>query len=162
MEYTPEITGCKVWRATVWGTTPGATPYLGPDTGPTARHLKIKLLMDPYLKRYNNYVNIPEILTASGKRMSDLPTLPQYCHPTGQSFLCWNGVLGRCFRGPRCRFARGHIKKGESTEAFADSVTDGVSKGVLHFINLPLGEGGDGGSPKNKRKGGGVGAPAGA
>jgi hypothetical protein len=28
MEYTPEITGCKVWRATVWGTTPGAPPYL--------------------------------------------------------------------------------------------------------------------------------------
>ena len=48
------------------------------------RHPKIKLLMDPYLKRYNNYVNIPEILTASGKRMSDLPTLPKYCHPMGQ------------------------------------------------------------------------------
>ena len=45
--------------------------------------------MDPYLKRYNNYVNISEILTASGKRMSDLPTLPKYCHPTGQSFVCW-------------------------------------------------------------------------
>ena len=43
--------------------------------------------MDPYLKRYNNYINIPEILTASGKRMSDLPTLPKYCHPTGQSFF---------------------------------------------------------------------------
>ena len=118
------------------------------------------LLMDPYLKRYNNYVNIPKILTASGKRMSDLPTLPQYCHPTGQSFLCWNSVLGRCFRGPRCRFARGHMKKGEFNEAFADSVTDVISKGVLHFINLPLGEGGDSGSPRNKRKGGGVGAPA--
>jgi hypothetical protein len=65
--------------------------------------------MDPYLKRYNNYVNIPEILTASGKRMSDLPTLPKYCHPAGQSFLCWNCVLGRCFHGPRCRFARGHL-----------------------------------------------------
>jgi hypothetical protein len=46
-------------------------------------------------------------------------------------------------------------------KSFADSVTkDVISKGVLHFINLPVGEGGDGGSPKNKRKGGGVGAPA--
>jgi hypothetical protein len=91
--------------------------------------------------------------------MSDLPTL----HNTATqraTFLCWNGVLRRCFRGPRCRFARGHIKKGESTEAFADSVTDVISKGVLHFINLPVGEGGDGGSPKNKHKGGGIGAPA--
>jgi hypothetical protein len=52
------------------------------------------------------------------------------------------------------------MKKGESNEAFADSVTDVISKGVLHFINLPLGEGGDSGSPRNKRKGGGVGAPA--
>ena len=150
-----------------WDPTPAPPPT--PPGGPTppgrggyedTRHLKIKLLMDPYLKRYNNYVNIPEILTASGKRMSDLPTLPKYCHPTGQSFLCWNAVLGRCFRGPRCRFVRGHPKKGESTEAFADSVTDVISKGVLHYINLPVGEGSDGGSPKNTRKGGGVGAPA--
>ena len=116
--------------------------------------------MDPYLKRYNNYVNIPEILTASGKHMSDLPTLPKYCHSTGQSFLCWNGVLGRCFQGPRCRFARGHIIKGESTVAFANGITNVISKGVLHFINFPVGEGGDGGSPKNKRKGGGVGTHA--
>ncbi len=52
------------------------------------------------------------------------------------------------------------MPKGESTEAFADSVTDVVSKGVLHYINLPVGEGSDGSSPKNKRKGGGVEAPA--
>jgi hypothetical protein len=58
------------------------------------------------------------------------------------------------------QFVRGHPKKGESTEAFADGVTDVISKGVLHYINLPVGEGSDGGSPKNKRKGGGVGAPA--
>jgi hypothetical protein len=79
-----------------WDPTPALPPT--PPGGPTptrpgggyedTRHPKIKLLMDPYLKRYNNYVNIPEILTASGKRMSDLPTLPKYCHPTGQSFLC--------------------------------------------------------------------------
>jgi hypothetical protein len=96
-----------------WDPTPAPPP--GGPTPPgqggyeDTRHPKIKLLMDPYLKWYNNYVNIPEILMASGKRMSDLPTLPKYCHPTGQSFLCWNAVLGRCFRGPRCRFAWGHI-----------------------------------------------------
>ena len=61
--------------------------------------------------------------------------------------------MGRCFHGPRCRFARGHIKNGESTEAFADGITNVISKGVLNFINLPVGEGGDDGSPKNKRKG---------
>jgi hypothetical protein len=48
---------------------------------------------------------------------------------------------------------------GESTDSFADCVTEVISKGVLHDINLPVGAGSDG-SPKNKRKGGGVGAPA--
>jgi hypothetical protein len=77
-----------------WGPAPALPPQtLGgpPPTRPgqeDIRHPKIKLLMDPYLKQYNNYVNIPEILTASGKRMSDLPTLPKYCHPSCQSFLC--------------------------------------------------------------------------
>ena len=104
-------------------------------------------------------MNIPEILTASGKHMSDYPTLPKYCHPTSQYFLCWNCALGRCFRGPRCRFARGHLKKGKSTDSFANCITNVISKWVLHYINLPVGEGG-GGSPKNKCKGMGVGAPA--
>jgi len=109
----------------------GGSPPTRPGQEDT-HHPKIKLLMDPYLKRYNNYVNIPEIFTASGKHMSDLPTLPKYCHPTGQSFLCWNWALGRCFCGPRCRFARGNLKKGESAVSFADCVTNVISKGVIH------------------------------
>ena len=37
MDDTTKITGCTVWRATVWrATSSGATPYLGPNTGPTA------------------------------------------------------------------------------------------------------------------------------
>ena len=57
-------------------------------------------------------------------------------------------------------FSRGHVKKGHSTDAFADGVTDVISKGVIYYTNLPTGEGG-GGSPCNKCKGGGGGAPAG-
>jgi hypothetical protein len=144
--------------------TPALAPPLTepPPTRPgqeDIRHPKIKLLMDPYLKRYNNFVNIADILTASGKRMTDLPTLPKYCHPTGQSFLCWNSVLGKCYRGPRCKFSWGHVIKGDPTDAFADGVTDVIRKGVLHNTNLPAGEGG-GGSPHNKRKGRRGGAPA--
>ena len=52
----------------------------------------------------------------------------------------------------------GPFKKGESTDSFTNSVIDVISKGVLHYTNLPIEEGGIG-SPKNKRKGGGVGAP---
>jgi hypothetical protein len=121
---------------------PSPPPRGPPPTRPgqeDTRHPKIKLLVDPYLKRYNNYVNIPEILTASGKHMSDYPTLPKYCHPTSQYFLCWNCALGRCFRGPWCRFAWGHLKKGKSTDSFANCITNVISKWVLHYINLPVG-----------------------
>jgi hypothetical protein len=91
--------------------------------------------------------------------MTDLPTLPKYCHPIGQSFLCWNSILGKCYCGPRCKFSRGHVKKGDPTDAFVDGVIDVISKGVLHNTNLPAGEGG-GSSPHNKRKGRRGGAPA--
>jgi hypothetical protein len=65
-----------------------------------------------------------------------------------------DSVLGKCFRGPRCKFSRGHMKKGELTDAFVDGVTNVISKGVIYYTNLPVGEGG-GGSPRNKHKGGG-------
>jgi hypothetical protein len=113
-------------------------------------HPNIILLMDPYLKQYTNFLNILEILTSSGKRMTDLPSLPQSCHPTGQPFLCWNSILGKCFQGARCRYLKGHLKKGESTDAFSDAISKCISKGVLYYTNLPAGAS----SPWNKRKGG--------
>ena len=116
--------------------------------------------MDPYPKWYSNFDSIADILMASGKCMMDLPTLPKYCHPTGQLFLCWNSILGKCFCSPRRKFSRGHMKKGNFTDAFADGVTDVITKGVIYYTNLPAGEGG-GGSPRNKRKGGGEGTPSG-
>ncbi len=112
--------------------------------------------MDPYLKRYNNFVGLLEILMSPGKHLTDRPTLPQYCHPTGQLFLCWNSVLGKCFQGPRCKFSWGHVKKGEATDAFADAISECISKGVLYYTNLPAKDG----YPRNKQKGG-VGPPAG-
>ena len=87
----------------IWDTPPVVAPGAPQPTNPRnpkktdPRHPKIKQLMDPYLKRYNNYVNLSEILTSSGKRMTDLPTLPQYCSATGASIICWNSVLGLCF-----------------------------------------------------------------
>ena len=41
---------------------PGGPPPTRPGQE-DIRHPRIKLLMDPYLKRYNNYVNIAKILT---------------------------------------------------------------------------------------------------
>jgi hypothetical protein len=88
---------------TQW-TPPAAAPVATTPTEPLQQredicHPKIKLLMDPYLKRYNYFVCLSDILTACGKRLTDLSTLTNNCHSTGQSFLCWNSVLGRCFWG---------------------------------------------------------------
>jgi hypothetical protein len=129
--------------------TPNQVPSLPKDD---LHHPTIKLLMDPYLRHYNNFVNFPEILTLSGKLMRDLTTLPQYCQPTGQPFLYWNSGLGECFWGVGCKFYKGHlkIKKGEATDAFAAAVSECISKGVLYYTNLPA----EASSPRNKHKGG--------
>jgi hypothetical protein len=132
---------------------PASAPRPAPSTPKEDRqHPKIKLLMDQYLKRYNNFLNLLEILTSLGKRMMDLPSLPQYCQPTGQPFLCWNSVLGKCFRGARCKYLKGHLKKGEATDAFVDAISECTSTGVVYYTNLSTGAS----SPRYKWKSGGA------
>jgi hypothetical protein len=109
--------------------------------------------MEPYLLRYNNVLNLLVILNSSGKQMTDLPTLPQYCLPTGHPFICWNSVLAKCYRGPRCRFARCHFKRGEAMDAFAGAVADIIEKGVAYYTNLMARS--DSLSSKQKAGGGG-------
>ncbi len=83
-------------------------------------HPKLLALMNPYPQWYNNVLNQSEILTSSVKRMTDLPTLPQYCLPTGNPFICWNSVLAKFYQGPQqvcprlCtkRGGNGHIHRG--------------------------------------------------
>jgi hypothetical protein len=116
--------------------------------GKDIRNPKIKAIMDPYPQKYNNYINLSALLTASGRRMGDLPTLPQYCSPTGAILICWNSVLGKCFRGKRCKFFQGHLRKGEATDQFTDNVIDAMGKGVTHYLDVPPSIG----SPSNKCK----------
>ena len=93
-----------------------------------------------------------------------------FCEDTGIDFfseLFVSFLRGVIERGVHCQivsFYEGFLtyfplKKGESTDSFANCITNVISKGVLHYINLLVGKGSDG-SPKNKCKGGGVGAPA--
>ena len=44
--------------------------------------------MDPYLAKYNNYINLSDILTASNKRITDTPGLKGYTNPSGSSCIC--------------------------------------------------------------------------
>jgi hypothetical protein len=39
------------------------------------------------------------------------------------------------------RFARGHLKRGEATDAFAGAVADVIEKGVAYYTNLTAGSG---------------------
>jgi hypothetical protein len=112
----------------------------GPQKWPPVEdncHPKICLLMDPYLSKYNNYIDLSAILTALGKWVLDLPSLPQYCAPTEIPLICWNNVLGCCFRGRQCKFLKGHLCKGNVTDNIAESVTDCIGKGVLYYTDLP-------------------------
>ena len=113
------------------------------------RHPKLKSLMAAYLERTNGRVHLAELLTAAGKRQTDLPTLPQYVHPNGKPFLCWSSVLGRCtFRD--CRFLQhgGHPAAKDITDEFADKVVDTLNKGIISLC----GGGAPAGSPPKKPK----------
>ena len=171
MDGPTESTGHTVWQATA-----GAAPYLG-TTSPTAATAggtptnKSGAGGHPPPKNQTPDGPLPQAVQQLCEHSGDLhgirnahvgPPHPSKILPPNWPILLVLELLfglGRCFHGPWCRFARGHLKKGESTDLFADCITDVTSKGVLHCINLPVGEGG-GGSPKNKHKGGGVGTPA--
>jgi hypothetical protein len=133
---------------------PPGGPSLAPGGGPrkqggkVIRNAKIKAVMDPYLLKYNNYIDLLALLMASGKRIGDLPTLPQYCSPTGATFICWNSILGNCFRDKWCKFFQGHMCKRKATNPFAENVIDTIGKGVTHYVSLPPSSE----SPGNKHK----------
>ena len=96
------------------------------------RHPKIKTMMVAYLERTNGRIHLSELLTAAGKKQTDLPTLPKFIHPNGRSFICWSFILGRCtFRDCRFHLQGGHLSAKDITEDFADRVVDTLNKGVI-------------------------------
>jgi hypothetical protein len=89
-------------------------------------------MMMSYLERTNGRVHLAELLTAAGKKQTELPTLPQFVHPNGRPFLCWLSILGRCtFR--ECHFLKqgGHPSAKDITDDFADRTVDTLNKGVI-------------------------------
>jgi hypothetical protein len=106
-------------------------------------------MMAPYLERTNGRVHLAELLTAAGKKQTDLPTLPQFVHPNGRPFICWSCVLGRCtYR--ECRFLQqgGHPVAKDITDDFADKTVDTLNKGVISLCGTSP----PGGSPIKKPK----------
>jgi hypothetical protein len=115
------------------------------------RHPKIKTLMVAYLERTNGRVLLSKLLTAAGKKQTDLPTLPSYIHPNGWSFIYWSFILGRCtYRDCRFHLQGGHPSTKDITDNFADKVVDTLNKGVISLCGTctspPVG------SPSKKAK----------
>ncbi len=97
--------------------------------------------MQGYLAQTNGRVHLAEILTAAGRRQTDLPTLPKYVHPSGRPFLCWTSVLGRCTYRDCCfRKEGGHPLLADITNEFVDQVTDVIGKGLIKLM-LQMGTG---------------------
>jgi hypothetical protein len=112
-------------------------------------HPRIKEMMHNYLVCTNGHIHLAEILDIGGKQQSDLPTLPKYVHSSGQPFLCWLSIHGRCtFRD--CCFCKegGHPLPADITDEFVNRCINAINKGIIAL------SGHQGGSPNKKLKGG--------
>jgi hypothetical protein len=85
-------------------------------------------MMADYLSTRGTRVQLTEILDAANKRITDLPTLPDYME-NGKPFICWAHILGHCSY-PNCAFLKGHVPKDKITEKFADEVVAILNSGV--------------------------------
>ncbi len=114
-------------------------------------------MMDTYLDLTQGHLQLADVLNASGKGQTDLPTLPKYTHPNGCPFLCWSCILSR-FRYRECRFLRegGHPDPTNITDNFANSAVEVLLKGIISRVNQLQ----SGGSPQVKKQKLDVGTPA--
>ncbi len=92
------------------------------------RHPKIVTMMADYIAARGARVQLTKILDAANKRITDLPTLPEYMK-NGCPFICWAHMLG-CCGFPNCAFRKGHIPRANITEQFADKVVATLTPGV--------------------------------
>jgi hypothetical protein len=94
------------------------------------RHPKIVAMMADYVASRGLQVQLTEILDASNKRITNLPTIPDYIK-NGWPFVCWAHMLGRC-SFPNCPFREGHVPRDNIPDKFADKVVAMLLPGVRH------------------------------
>jgi hypothetical protein len=92
------------------------------------RHPKIVAMMADYISTRGTRVQLTEILDAANKRITDLPTLPEYME-NGKPYICWAHILGRCSY-PNCAFRKGHVPRKKISDSFADDVVAILTSGV--------------------------------
>lgn len=98
-------------------------------------------------------INLGQILTAAGRDIRDLPTIPEYVD-NNRPFLCWAWVLGRCHFGDSCTFSRGHPPRRMLSDSFAGEVVAVLGEGIDKVVAERRRRGAvGGGSPEKKLKG---------
>jgi len=103
-------------------------------------------MMADYVAEHGLRIRLVDILNACHKRITDLPTLPNYID-NGRPYVCWAHILGRCTFND-CQFKRGHVPRRAITDEFADAVIAMLAPGVNACVN---GGGGEG-SPGKRQK----------
>jgi hypothetical protein len=87
-------------------------------------------MMADYVAARGLRVQLTEILDALNKRITDLPTIPDYVK-NGQPFVCWVHILGKCSFS-NCEFRKGHVPREIIPDKFADEVVAMLTPGVQH------------------------------
>jgi hypothetical protein len=94
------------------------------------RHPRIITMMADYVAARGLQVKLNDILDASNKRITDLPTIPEYI-ANGRPFVCWAHILGWC-NFTNCAFKNGHVLCSSIPNAFAKEVVTMLNLGVNH------------------------------
>jgi hypothetical protein len=85
-------------------------------------------MMADYVVARGLRVRLTNILDASNKRITDLPTIPEYV-ANGCPFVCWVHILGRC-TFVKCQFKSRHVQRNAIPDAFAEEVVTMLTPGV--------------------------------
>jgi hypothetical protein len=92
------------------------------------RHPHIISMMADYVSARGPRIRLTDILDACNKRITDLPTIPEYV-ANGRPFLCWAHILGRC-TFDNCAFKNGHASRSSIPDKFAEEVVRMLTPGV--------------------------------
>ncbi len=85
-------------------------------------------MMKDYVEARGYRIKLTEILDANNKRITDLPTIPEF-FKNGCPIVCWARILGHC-TFDNCQFKRGHMPQSAIPDPFAEEVVTMLTPGV--------------------------------
>jgi hypothetical protein len=97
--------------------------------------------MAEYLAARGMRIQLTEILDAANKRITDLPTIPDYV-VNGCPTVCWAYILSHC-TFHNCAFKPGHIPWDKIPNNFVEEVVAMLAPGVAQVIQCKEGSRGN-------------------